>query len=291
MSEAPSTDFQTLASQSTREHLVCLTFDFDTISYWIAKGQTNPVDLSRGEFGVVGAGRILELLAGLGIQGTWFIPGLTIDTYPEACAAVVDAGHEVGHHGYDHISPTELDREAEADQLDRGNECIMRLTGRPARGYRAPGWDLSPNSVALLVERGFVYDSSLMGRDYTPYQARYADRMETGEPVAFGADSPLLELPVSWSLDDFTHFEFREGNGLMNWRSVLDNWYEDFRYMKQTRDWGVITYTFHPFVIGRGHRMRALEDLIRKLSDEGALFITAGQALERWSRRLASPVR
>lgn len=77
-----------MATDSEHSHFVCLTFDFDTISYWISQGQTGPGDLSRGEFGLVGARRILELLARNGIQGTWFIPGLTIDTYQDACAAV-----------------------------------------------------------------------------------------------------------------------------------------------------------------------------------------------------------
>lgn len=278
-----------MATDSEHSHFVCLTFDFDTISYWISQGQTGPGDLSRGEFGLVGARRILELLARNGIQGTWFIPGLTIDTYQDACAAVRDAGHEIGHHGYDHVSPADLDRSAEAEQLDRGNEAIMRLTGSPARAYRAPGWDLSANTVELLVERGFAYDSSLMAQDYTPYYARYADSIEPGQPVRFGAPSPLLELPVSWSLDDFPHFELRDGDGLKSWGAVLDNWYEDFRYMKEIRDWGVITYTFHPFVIGRGHRMRMMEELIRRLSDDGAVFVTAGQALERCAPRLVHP--
>ena len=75
----------------------------------------------------------------------------------------------------------------EADQLDRGSAAIERLTGRRPRGYRSPGWDLSPNSVELLIDRGFVYDSSMMGHDYLPYRARTGDVIEAGRPVRFGA--------------------------------------------------------------------------------------------------------
>lgn len=269
-------------ADSSREHLVCLTFDFDTISPWIATGRTSPGELSRGEFGLLGAERVLALLARYELLTTWFIPGVTIDTFPEACAVVAEAGHEIGHHGYDHVSPTELDRDDEAEQLDRGSQAILKFTGTRPRGYRAPGWDLSKHSVDLLVERAFVYDSSLMANDYMPYRARRADRTEPGEPVRFGKESPLLELPISWSLDDYPHFELREGDGLMNWRNVLDNWYEDFCYMRDELEWGIITYTFHPFVIGRGHRMRMLESLICKLQDDGAVFVTAEQALQRF---------
>jgi hypothetical protein len=80
-------------------HLVCLTFDFDAISLWVARGMTTPTPISRGEFGVVGAERILDLLRRHGISSTWFIPGQTLETYPEVCARIHAEGHEIGHHG------------------------------------------------------------------------------------------------------------------------------------------------------------------------------------------------
>ena len=85
-------------------------------------------------------------------------------------------------------------------------------------------------------------------------------------------------MPVSWTLDDYPHFEFLRTKatilqGLMNANAVLDNWISDFRYMKSITDWGILNYTFHPFVIGRGHRMMALEKLLRTLTEEGATFM------------------
>ena len=85
-------------------------------------------------------------------------------------------------------------------------------------------------------------------------------------------------MPISWSLDDYPHFEFIRTKdwilpGLRNYNGVLDNWFDDFLYMTKALKWGVITYTFHPFVIGRGGRMLMLEQLIRKLKD-GALSFT-----------------
>ena len=83
-----------------QRHIVCLTFDFDAVSGWIAKGYTTPTPISRGEFGAIGAKRILELLARYNIPATWFIPGVTIGTYPDICEAIVGAKHEIGHHGW-----------------------------------------------------------------------------------------------------------------------------------------------------------------------------------------------
>jgi peptidoglycan/xylan/chitin deacetylase (PgdA/CDA1 family) len=66
---------------------------------------------------------------------------------------------------------------------------------------------------------------------------------------------------------------------------VLANWLDDFRYLKENLEWGVITYTFHPFVIGRGHRMMALEKLIRTLKDDGAVFMKLEDAAAEYDRR------
>ncbi len=271
-------------------HIVCLTFDFDAMSGWIARGMTTPTPISRGEFGAVGAERILALLGKHAIASTWFIPGVTIGTYPEVCARVAEQGHEIGHHGWTHTAPARLSREEEEAGLARANEAIETLSGRKARGYRSPAWDLSPHTVELLLAHGFVYDSSMMGHDYLPYRARLGDVIEAEEPVAFGAETRLIEMPISWSLDDYPHFEFvptRAGvfPGLMSAREVLGNWCDEFEYMTGAVDWGVITYTFHPFVIGRGYRMLLLERLILKLEELGAVFMTMEAAAAEFDAR------
>ena len=264
-------------------HLVCITFDFDTVSLWQAMGQTSPTPISRGEFGVVGAERLLDLLAKYKIPSTWFMPGLTIDTFEPICARVAAAGHEIGHHGYDHVAPASLSREQEREQLQRGNEAIRRINGSAAQGYRSPAWDLSENTVSLLMEAGFVYDSSMMGHDCLPYRARQGDVVEPGAVMQFGQPSNLWELPVSWSADDFPHFEYFRGGGLRQADDVLANWLDDFDYMQTHETWGVLTYTFHPFVIGRGHRMKMLEKFLQQLLESGAHFVTAQVAIAEFS--------
>lgn len=270
-------------------HIVCLTFDFDAISGWIARESVTPTSVSRGEFGVVGAARILRLLDKYRIRSTWFVPGHTIVTYPEACAKVHAAGHEIAHHGFTHEAPAKLTREQEDDVLRRGNEAIRKLTGRNALGYRSPSWDLSPHSIELLLAHDFLYDSSMMAHDYIPYRARIGDVVEPDVPVRFGRPSRLIEMPVSWSLDDLPHFEYvRYPNrllaGMQRTSHVLDNWVDEFTYMKGEVDWGVLTYTFHPQVIGRGYRMIMLERLIGRLIELGAVFCRMDEAAQEFDR-------
>jgi peptidoglycan/xylan/chitin deacetylase (PgdA/CDA1 family) len=264
-------------------HIVCLTFDFDTQSGFIARGMTTPTPLSRGEFGLIGAERIRALLKARGIRATWFIPGFTIESHPRACKAVVADGHEVAHHSWAHVPPAQQSRAEEEADLVRANAAIARLTGREARGYRSPSWDLSEHTIDLLLTHGFVYDSSLMGADYWPYRARRGDKVELGKPFGFGEETSLIEMPISWSLDDYPHFEFvRTATtvlpGLQSARTVMESWLDEFRYMQKTVDWGVLTYTMHPYVIGRGCRMLALEDFVGKLGAAGAVFMTMEDA-------------
>jgi peptidoglycan/xylan/chitin deacetylase (PgdA/CDA1 family) len=274
------------------KHIVCLTFDFDAMSAFISRGMTSPTPISRGEFGPdVAAPRILALLKKYRIKSSWYVPGHTLETYPDVCAQVFDAGHEIGHHGWTHVPPAQMTREQEEAGLVRANEQVKKLTGQYARGYRSPSWDLSPHSVGLLLKHGFAYDSSMMGDDYTPYRVRQGDIIELEKPAVFGRATRLIEMPISWSLDDYPHFEFIRTNewilqGLRNASGVLENWINDYLYMTKIMKWGVITYTFHPFVIGRGHRMTILEKLIRKLKDNGATFMKLEDAAAEYARRV-----
>jgi peptidoglycan-N-acetylglucosamine deacetylase len=273
---------------------VCLTFDFDAISIWIGPyGATSPSMISRGEFGVVGVERILRLLERKAIPATFFIPGHTADTYPESVRAIAAAGHEIGHHGYLHENPVTLSPEEERRVMERGFAALDRAAGVRPIGYRSPAWDNSPHTVELLLEYGFRYESSLMGKDFEPYWCRTGDVIQPDGPYLFGPTVDLVELPVSWHLDDFPHFEYirlanRLSPGLSAGSKVEEIWREEFDFMYREVPGGVYTLTMHPQVIGRGHRMMLLERLIGHIaSHEGVRFSTLSGAAEAF--RVAHP--
>ncbi len=260
-------------------HIAALSFDFDTWSGFVARGMSTPTPVSRGEFGVVGAGRILDLLRSRGLPSSWYIPGVVIKTYPAACERIAKEGHEIGHHGWSHVAPALMEAAKEAEEFGMGVEAIRELIGKPPMGYRSPAWDLSDRTIELILHHGLRYDSSMMGHDCLPYFARRGDQVRADQPMRFGETTDLVEIPISWSLDDHPHFEFVRGKtdilpGLANANAVLENWLADFDYMQRTTDWGMLVYTFHPYVIGRGHRMLMLEKLIDELSRRGARFAT-----------------
>lgn len=265
---------------------VCLTFDFDALSVWLASfPPATPAKLSRGEYGVrMGLPRILALLASYSLPATFFVPGHTADSFPDAIEAILAAGHEVAHHGYSHRDPGALSPAEERRELELGLTALNRFLGRPPVGYRSPSWDLGPQTLALLVEYGFRYDSSLFAGDFHPYRPRIGDRVSLTEPLQPGAEAPLWEFPVDFALDDWPHFTFSFNPmrvGLSAPSKVFEIWAAEFDYLVEHEPTGVLTLTMHPQVIGRGHRMVLLEQFIRHaLARGGGRFARLGDVAD-----------
>lgn len=261
----------------------CLSFDFDGPSLWMMRKMTTAAPISRGEFGAVAVPRILRLLAQRSIPATFFIPGHTIETYPDVCRMVVDAGCEVGLHGYAHEMNALQSAAEEREAMARSIELVEGLTGSYPVGYRAPAGDLTNQTIELLLENGLVYDSSLMGHDHQPYRVRVGDEFPADKRAAWGAESDLIELPWSWTNDDYPYLEFvafrRAGimPGLARPEDMFANWLGDVQWMVRELDAGVVTFVFHPQVIGRGHRLLALESFLEGVADLGVAFNTMAE--------------
>ena len=187
---------------------VALTFDHDAISDSIRRGDP-PVKLSHGEFGPrVGAPRILELLAARSIPSTWFVPGHTLEAFPESTAAIVDGGHELASHGWFHEDFADLSVDEQRDVLARSFEALTAARGgSPPAGWRAPYWSLGARTLELVEAAGFRYDSSLMADDFQLYKVRFGDRHSLVEGTTWGREYRLVEVPVYWAMDDWPYFE------------------------------------------------------------------------------------
>jgi peptidoglycan/xylan/chitin deacetylase (PgdA/CDA1 family) len=266
---------------------VCLTFDFDAMSLWIVRGMLSPGPISRGEFGAHVIPRLLDLLERERISSTFFIPGHTVETYPGESRAIVDAGHEVGLHGYAHELVSSLTPEQERAAFRRGYEAIASIAGTAPRGNRTPSWDLTPSTIEILIELGLLYDSSLMSTDYTPFYSRAGDVVVPDAPATFGKPTELVQLPVSWSLDDYPAFEYFRSNtyvmpGLKSPVDVYGNWLDDLRYMVRDYEDGVCVITFHPQVVGRGHRLLGLERFIKEVRELDLEFARLDNVAEQF---------
>jgi peptidoglycan/xylan/chitin deacetylase (PgdA/CDA1 family) len=265
------------AKQTPIDIKIALTFDFDSYTNWIGSvDATSPSMISRGEFGPIGARRILNLLGDYNVQATFFIPGATAISYPLVVAAIQEAGHEIGHHGWIHENPTKLAEDEECEILEKGIEVLEKVTGVRPVGYRSPSWDNSSNTVRLLLNHGFEYESSMMGNDFEPYWCRIGDKWSKKEPLTFGKPTSLVEMPVAWHLDDWPYFEFIPGQaqGFRTPSMVLEIWKREFDYLYHQTGHGVLIITMHPQAIGRGHRLMMLKEFLEYLISHSGVHFT-----------------
>tara|TARA_B110001450_G_scaffold97938_1_gene92915 strand:+ start:4802 stop:5641 length:840 start_codon:yes stop_codon:yes gene_type:complete len=264
----------------------CITFDFDAISLWLGSfGSNDPSTLSRGEFGAVAVPRILALLKKYNISSAWCVPGHTALAYPNLICQILDDGHEIVHHGWVHEGIAGLDRDSEKDILEKGFDALKKVAGITPVGFRSPAWEFSSNTLSLLEEYGFLYDSSCMGHDSFPYYLRRGDKWSKTDAYHFGELSSIVEMPVTWGLDDFPAFEvcYGESPGYASPSNVLEIWQGDFDYALDNAPGGVFILTLHPQVIGRGHRMLMLEKLFQHMTEkEGVTFETMEVYARRW---------
>ena len=224
------------------------TFDLDAETLWIARGIHEPVTLSQGRFGPVEAlPRILRLLRAAEMWASFFIPAWVAQHYPDAVKAIAAEGHEIGCHGDEHERVSELPLDRELEILVKSLEVLTPLAGVRPVGYRAPSWQLSAETLGLLVRNGFEYSSNMMDR-LAPYL----------HPAVEGR--ALVELPVSWVLDDAPFFMFTGQRSIQAPGPVLQGWLTEFEGI--TAVGGLTNFTFHPQIIGRPSRLTCLKELI-----------------------------
>ena len=253
---------------------VSLSFDFDAETMWFrTMKQPWPGQMSRGEYGArAGVPRILELLKRYDIKATFFVPGWTADKYTDLVARMYDEGHEIAHHGYEHEYVVNKGREVEKEVLEKGIESLSRITGESPRGYRSPAGNTGPYTLDLLLDYGFVYDSSLVGHD-EPY---WLNAPESGRG--------LLEVPYSWEMTDTPHFLFSYVpyyTGMSSHNKVYEIWEAEFD--GAYADEGYLPVVMHPQIIGKRSRMAMLERLILHiLEHEGVWFATCLDVARAW---------
>ena len=260
---------------------VCLSFDFDAVSNWLIPSRNSPTNRTRGLFGAeVGAPRVLDLLSEHDIHATWFVPGHTIESFPEKAERVYAEGHDIQHHGWTHTPPADYESEEdERADFERGIETISDLTGREPAGYRSPSWDFSPHTVDILLDLGFEWDSSEMAREFDFYRLHRGDTEIQDVPYDRGEETDIVEVPISWQRDDFPPFTYRGRNGFVDEAAVFRAWREKFDYLYD-HGGDAFVLTMHPQVIGHSNRIRRLGKLVEHMKSRPETeFATISEAV------------
>ena len=286
-----------------KEILVGYGVDIDAVGGWLGSygGEDSPDDISRGLFaGEVGIPRLLQLFKKNNITATWFSPGHSIETFPDQMKMIVDAGHEVGAHGYSHENPIAMTPQQEEDILVKSVELIKDLTGKGPTGYVAPWWEFSNVTDKLLKKYGIKYDHSLMHHDCLPYYVRIGDSWDKIDyskpastwmhPLKRGEVTDLVEIPANWDLDDLPPLMFIKKSpnsfGFIHPKDIFGMWEASFDYVYENYDYAVFPMTIHPDVSGRMKCLKWHQHLIDHINKhEGVRWCTLDQMADDFLKR------
>ncbi len=277
--------------------------DIDSVAGWIGSygGADSPSDIQRGIFASeVGNIRLLNLFKKYDLRTSFFIPGHSIESFPDQVKRIADEGHEIGAHGYLHENPIAMTPTQEEAVLVKSIELIEKLSGKAPRGYVAPWWEMSESTAALLQKYGFRYDHSQGHRDFQPFYARVGDSWTTIDyskraeewmkPLKHGTEIDLVEIGANWYVDDLPPMMFMKkapnSHGFVNPRDIEELWRDQFDWVYREMDYGVFPFTIHPDVSGRPQVLLMLERLIEYINGhDGVRWMTFEEIAEDFRRR------
>ena len=245
--------------------------DVETPFMWANRGK--PVatigELEQRRFGARrGVGRLAGLLDEFGAKGSFFVPGGVMETYPWLVPGLLDAGHEVGLHGYYHERMETLDDDAFRAVMDRSLAVYRSQGGTAPVGFRAPSWELAPGQVLLLQDPEIAYDSSLMGFEH-PYRI-----------------GNVVEVPVHWSIDDAIFYRYfgdgRDTRPPTGPNRLLEDWIWAFDAAVATG--GLFMITVHPWMSGRAARVAMLRRLFDRIARTENVWWTTAAEVAAWHR-------
>ena len=139
---------------------------------------------------------ILEMFDAAEVKATFFTLGWVAQRHGSLMRRIVDAGHELASHGWDHERVFRFDRAAFAADLERSKKVLEDASGQRITGYRAPSFSIdarTPWAYMELAEQGFDYSSSVAPITHDHYGWREAPRFAF-KPLPW---SDLVEIPVT----------------------------------------------------------------------------------------------
>ena len=139
---------------------------------------------------------VLDMFAAKKVHATFFTLGWVAQRNPALIRRIVEQGHEVASHGWDHRRVFQMGAEAFKSDIERTKKTLEDMTGQPVTGYRAPSFSIdarTPWAHAVLASTGHDYSSSVAPVVHDHYGWPEAPRFAF-KPLS---GSPLIELPVT----------------------------------------------------------------------------------------------
>jgi peptidoglycan/xylan/chitin deacetylase (PgdA/CDA1 family) len=234
-------------------------------------GRINHEEWTQAEYGPqTGLWRILRILEETGVKATFLTCGGIAERYPEQITAIVKNGHEIAGHGYHHEVARDLTLEQEREVIQKTTAMIEKRTGQRPMGWRS--CTQSPNSLELLMEHGYLWNSNSFSFDL-PFVWENNGRT-------------LVELPRQPFGDGRAYGHNDSGNpndALVIWKGMFDEFYEESKLSP-----AFCPFQFHPFISSRPGRARALKEMIQYMRKRDRVWFARGSEIAELTLKLAS---
>lgn len=139
--------------------------------------------------------RLLSLFDEKNIRATFFTLGWVAERYPDMVRRIVDNGHELASHGWEHIRVINQTPDQFSADITRTKAFLEDISGRAVKGYRAASYSIgSKNLWALekLEEAGYLYSSSIVPIKHDLYGMPEASRFPF-----LSESGKFLEIPIT----------------------------------------------------------------------------------------------
>jgi peptidoglycan/xylan/chitin deacetylase (PgdA/CDA1 family) len=265
---------------------VTLTFDFQGGEDVrpLPDGTKDHEEYTQCEYGPNTAiWRILRILDEEKVKATFMTCGAIAERFPDAVKAIVANGHEICGHGYHHEVARNLTRDQEREVMRKTVDMIKGRTGHRPFGWRS--CTQSPNSIELLMEHGFLWNSNSFSHDL-PFLWEAGGRF-------------LVELPRQPFGDGRTyqHRNNDAGNAqdtLVIWKGMFDDFHDESKVTP-----AYCPFQFHPYISGRPGRSRTLRTIIQHMKHAGGVWLATGSEVAHWcldevfkaDREVATPLK
>ena len=188
--------------------------------------------------------RILALFDEAGVKGTFFTLGWIAERHPGLVRRIVDHGHELASHGWDHRRVFTFTEAEFREDLKRSRAALEDAGGVSIKGYRAPSFSIDPRTPwahPVLAEQGYDYSSSVAPISHDHYGWRQSPRF-AWRPLA---SSDLIELPVTTLEVNGKRFGAGGGGFFRLFPYVLSRW----AIARANREDRPAIFYFHPWEI------------------------------------------
>lgn len=223
--------------------------------------------------------RILEILSKYGVQTTYFMEAWSMDVYPSTVAKVIQAGHEIGYHAYQHETWSRLTPAEEQENLEKSLR-IARNHGITYKGFRPPGGLINTGTKEFLQRHGFKYVSVL------------GDSVTTTTCSDDDGDNGFVVLPFHWKAvdalylyDGFDHLRAKYGvkESVFSPQELQEALFNEIDAAVQAG--GFLDILFHPFLHTSNAHWSVIEEVVKRVKSSPEIWCASPNEVAQWAAK------